>query len=271
MITVKVIALCIHGIEIQKCSIPVHHYGRLDKEKLDRKGEIYFDIGRKKLSVMGDDLNALRELAIQATILEKNQEAFELWQRLLALNPNPHIAAIACVNMGTIYNRLGKFEDALDAGKKAVKFDPDLKEARYTHAMAELHCGNAPQTIEILEDLLKGFPDYPPARLILSAAYCCADQKEKGLEGIKILRDTPMGVHLDIPCLELVQSLLSAGKIKYAIRVIGAAIESDIVNPQLLVLFKELLNMKAAVPKGSYIPQPTQANSQAAILENLSQ
>jgi len=182
-----------NGIEIQKCRIPVHHYGRLDKEKLNRKGEIYFDIGRKKLSSMGDDLNALRELAIQATILEKNQEAFELWQRLLALNPNPHIAAIAYVNMGTIYNRLGKFEDALDAGKKAVKFDPDLKEARYNHAMAELHCGNAPQTIGVLEDLLKGFPDYPPARFILSAAYCCADQKEKGLEGIKILRDTPMG------------------------------------------------------------------------------
>ncbi|MGB5747891.1 MAG: glycosyltransferase, partial [Desulfobacterales bacterium] len=163
-----------NGIEIKKCPIPVHHYGRLDKEKLDRKGEIYFDIGRKKLSAMGDDLNALRELAVQATILEKNQEAFELWQRLLALNPIPNLAAIAYVNIGTIFNRLGKFEDALDAGKKAVECDPDLKEARYNHAMAELHCGNAPQTIRVLEDLLKGFPDYPPARFILSAAYCCA-------------------------------------------------------------------------------------------------
>ena len=64
-----------NGIEIKKCSIPVHHYGRLDKEKLDRKGEIYFDIGQKKLSEMGEDINALRELAIQATILEKNQQA----------------------------------------------------------------------------------------------------------------------------------------------------------------------------------------------------
>ncbi len=98
----------------------MHHYGRLDKEKLDRKGEIYFAIGQKKLSAVGDDLNALRELAVQATILEKNQEAFELWQRLLALNPNPNLAAIAYVNMGTIYNRLGKFEDALEAAKKPL-------------------------------------------------------------------------------------------------------------------------------------------------------
>ena len=158
--------------------------------------------------------------------------------------------------MGTIYNRLGKFEDALDAGKKAVECDPDLKEARYNHAMAELHCGNAPKTIRVLEDLLKGFPDYPPAQFILSAAYCCADQKEKGLEGIRKLRDTPMGAHLDIPCLELAQSLISAGKMEYALWVLGAAIESDIVNPQLLALFKECLNMKQAAPKYSSIPHP---------------
>ena len=51
----------------------------------------------------------------------KTSKRLELWQRLLALNPNPKLAAIAYVNMGTIYNRLGKFEDALDAGKKAVE------------------------------------------------------------------------------------------------------------------------------------------------------
>jgi len=260
-----------NGIEIQKCRIPVHHYGRLDKEKLDRKGEIYFDIGRKKLSTMGDDLNALRELAIQATILEKNQEAFELWQRLLALNPNPTLAAVAYVNMGTIYNRQGKFEDALDAGKKAVECDPDLKEARYNQAMAELHCGNALKTIRVLEDLLKGFFDYPPAQFILSAAYCCAGQKEKGLEGIIKLRDTPMGAHLDIPSLELAQSLISAGKMEYALCVLGAAIESDIVNPKLLTLFKECLDMKETTQKCSHIPQPSQANFHEAILQNLPQ
>ena len=257
-----------NGIQIQKFPIPVHHYGRLDKEKLDRKGEIYFDIGRKKLSAMGDDLNALRELAIQATILEKNQEAFELWERLLALNPNPNLAAIAYVNMGTIYSRQGKFEDALDAGNKAVKFDPDLKEARYNYAMAELHCGNAPKTIRVLKDLLKDFPDYPPARFILSAAYCCADQKENGLEGIIKLRDTPMGAHLDIPCLELAQSLISAEKMEYALWVLGAAIECDIVNPQLLALFKECLDMKDATQKCSHMPQPPQVNFQEGIFEN---
>jgi predicted Zn-dependent protease len=260
-----------NGIEIKKCRIPVHHYGRLDKEKLDRKGEIYFDIGQKKLSETEDDVNALRELAIQATILEKNQEAFDLWQRLLALNPDPNLAAIAYVNMGTIYNRMGKFQDALDVAQKAVECDPDLKEARYNQAMAELHCGNAQNTISLLEDLLSGFPDYPPAQFILSAAYCCAGQKERGLESIRKMKDTPVGAHLDIPCLELAQSLISAKKMEYAVWVLEAAIDSDIVNPQIMAQFNECLSMMETAPKCSHIPQSPQADSPEVILENLPQ
>jgi tetratricopeptide (TPR) repeat protein len=260
-----------NGIEIKKCSIPVHHYGRLDKEKLNRKGEIYFDIGQKKLSEMGDDLNALRELAIQATILEKNQQAFELWQRLLALNPSPNLAAIAYVNMGTIYSRLGKFEDALDAGKKAVAYDRDMKEARYNYAMAELHAGNAQQTIRVLEELLDGFPDYPPAQFILSAAYSCVDQKEKGFEGIRNLKNTPLGARLAIPCLELGQSLISAKKIKYALRVLGTAIESDIVNKEILDLFAQCIKMKDEDRKLSEIPPKVPVDRQPIKLESLAQ
>jgi glycosyltransferase involved in cell wall biosynthesis len=260
-----------NGIEIKKCRIPVHHYGRLDKVKLDRKGEIYFEIGQKKLSELGDDVNALRELAIQATILERNQEALDLWQRLLAVNSFPELAAIAYVNMGTIYSRLERFEDALDVSKKAVAYDPDLKEAQYNYAMAELHCGNAPATIIALENLLRGFPDYPPARFILSAAYCCADQKEKGLECIRNLKNTSVGVHLSIPCLELGQSLISAKQIQYASEVLGAAIECDIVNQEILNLFAGCIKMNDEAQNLPEISPTVPSEGQSISFGNLPQ
>jgi tetratricopeptide (TPR) repeat protein len=217
---------------------------------------------------MGEDINALRELAIQATILEKNRQALELWQKLLALNTNPKLAAIAYVNMGTIYNRLGKFDNALDAGKKAVAKDPELKEARYNLAMAELHCGNAQNTIGILEDLLCGFPDYPPAQFILSAAYCFAGQKEKGLDGIRKLKNTPLGAHLHMPCIELAQSLLAAEKMEYALRVLAAAIECDIVDKEILDLFTECIQMNHKAQKLSEIPSTARADRQPVKFEN---
>ncbi len=259
------------GIKIKKCSIPVHHYGRLDKEKLNRKGEIYFDMGQKKLAEMGEDMNALRELAIQATILEKNQKALELWQKLLVLNPNSKLAAIAYVNMGTIYNRQKKFENALEAGKKAVANDPDLKEARYNLALAELHCGNAENTIRILENLLCDFPEYPPAQFILAAACCCKGQKEKGLDGIRKLKNTSMGAHLEVPCVELAQSLQAAKKTEYALRVLGAAIDCDVVNKEILDLFSTCIKMNGQAQKFSEIQSTGIAEGKSIKFENLLQ
>jgi tetratricopeptide (TPR) repeat protein/glycosyltransferase involved in cell wall biosynthesis len=260
-----------NGIEIKKCPIPVHHYGRLDQEKLGRKGKTYFDIGKKKLSAMGEDVRALWELAIQATVLEKNQQALELWQRLLDLNPNPKLAANVYVNLGNIYSRLGTFEDALIAGKKAVACDPDLKEAQYNLALAELQCGNALDTIRILEDLLNRFPDYPPAQFILSAAYCCEGPKKKGLDGIRKLKNTALGAHLEMPCLELAQSILSAGKIEYALLVLGAAIECNIVSKEILDLFAECIQMNDNAQKLSEIPPAGLTNRNAIKFENLPQ
>jgi len=260
-----------NGIEIKRCSIPVHHYGRLEKEKLDRKGEIYFDIGQKKLREKGEDINTLRELAIQATILEKNQQALELWKRLLALNPSPKLAAIAYVNMSTIYSRMEKFEDALAAGRQAAAHDPDLKESQYNLAMAELHCGNALKAISILKDLLSDFSDYPPAQFILSAAYCCAGQKENGVAGIQKLKNTPMGAHLEFPCVELAQSLKAAKKVEYTMRVLDAAIECDIVNKGILDLFNECIQINAKTVKFSEIPPTVLTDRQPVGFKDLPQ
>ena len=155
--------------------------------------------------------------------------------------------------------------------KRPWSADPDLKEARYNHAMAELHCGNAQNTISILEGLLDGFPDYPPAQFILSAAYCCAGQKEKGLDGIRKLKNTPLGAHLEMPCFELAQSLLAAKKIKYALWVLGAAIECDIVNKEILDLFTECIKMNDKAQKLSEIPQTGLTDRQPIKFENLPQ
>ncbi len=232
------------GIKIKRCSIPIHHYGRLNREKLDRKGEIYFEIGKKKLKEMGDDISATRELAIQATNLEKNEEAILLWQKFLALEPVGRMAAEAFINVATVYNRTGKYEEALSAAKQAMQHAPDLKEAIYNYALAELHLGNAEKTIAMLEDLLDKAPDYPPAQFIRAAAYCCGTKREKGVESLRKLKATPIGSVLVFSFLELAKGLISARRIEYALRVLVAAIENEMVNQELLNLFGECIKLK---------------------------
>jgi tetratricopeptide (TPR) repeat protein len=92
------------GLEIRRCTIPIHHYGKLDMENNRTKNEAYFDIGFKKLDELHNDATALYELAVQAGELGRYHEARDLWQRYIELVPG---TPIAFISLGTVYEKLG--------------------------------------------------------------------------------------------------------------------------------------------------------------------
>jgi len=260
-----------NDVKIKQCNIPIHHYGRLDSEQVSRKGEVYFDIGKKKLDEMGDNVNAIRELAVQATNLGKNEDALELWQRLLSLKPFPRLAAEAYINMGTIYNRLEKFENALAVSKKAVENAPELKEALYNYAMAELQTGNPHKTIKVLEELQTRMPDYPPGQFILTTAYCCTGQKEKGRSGLNELKGTSWGPVLGLSCAELAKGLLSAQMTEFALMLLSTAIDCDIVNSDIMNLFAKCVKLREGRNNAFNTHMILNSGPQALRFENLRQ
>jgi tetratricopeptide (TPR) repeat protein len=259
------------GFETKQCSIPVHHYGRLDKERLKRKGEVYFEIGKKKMEETGDDIAAVREMAIQATTLEENEMAVELWHKLISLDPPDLMVADAYINMATLYNRLSNFEQALMVAKKGVAKAPHIKESLYNYAMAELHVGNAQATINVLEDLVKRVPDYPPSQFILSAAYFCIGEKEEGFKIIQELQGSDLGPNLVYPIFELAETLLKAQQNEYAFLLLGTAIEYDIANKQILELFNKCIQMRETTKNFPEPPVPLPPDRELVNFENLPQ
>jgi len=228
------------GITVKECSIPVHHYGKLNKEKSSGKVEVYYQIGRKKLDEMGDDTVAIRELAIQAEIIKKHDEAIELWERFIAIEPS---VPKAYINMGISYCSLGKFEEVLETAKKAMKLAPDLKEAHYNYALGKLHLGSAAEAVSILEKLLERLGEYPPAQFLLAAAYCCDGKKEKGINELKELQKSSIGPGLPIRCHELAKGLVSSHRNDYAIMLLEVAIDSKNSNKDVLELYSKCLEM----------------------------
>jgi tetratricopeptide (TPR) repeat protein len=220
---------------------------------------------------MGDDIFAVREMAIQATTLEENEMAIELWQRLISLDPTELMVADAYINMATLYNRLSNFEQALSVAKKAVAKAPHIKESLYNYALAELHLGNAQATIKVLEELVNRMPDYPPAQFMLSAAYFCIGEKEKGFKNIRKLQGTDLGPNLVYPIFELAESLLKAQQNEYALLLLGAAIEYDIVNKQILELFNKCIQMREATKNSPEHPMPLPPDRESINFENLPQ
>jgi tetratricopeptide (TPR) repeat protein len=198
--------------------------------------------GKKKLEKLGNDAKAIRELAIQAGLLKKWEEAIELWQKRLLLRPN---TPVAFVNMATAYWHLGEYEKALSAAGKAMELAPHINESSYNYALCQLHLGNAKQAVTTLEALLKQSPGYLPGQFMLTAAYFCNGKKEKGMNGFEKLRKTHTASYLAISCHELAKGLVSAKNLNYAILLLDAAIESGNINKDVLALFSECLKMKS--------------------------
>ncbi|OGW54432.1 MAG: hypothetical protein A2Y81_01970 [Nitrospirae bacterium RBG_13_43_8] len=222
-------------IEIEKCRIPVHHYGRLDRKRDAVKEEAYYALGKVKLQEKGDDVKALSELAVTAGTVGKYEEAIELWQRVIAIKPD---FVKAFVNLGYVYLQIQRYEDALSVSKRALELAPDQKETVLNYASAEVHAGDVKKAISILEDLLNKIPEFPPAIGVLAAAYCIEGEKEKGLAYIEKIKK--LGFNCPEFLYKHARSLTSAGRNNFAMHLLEAAVESNQVNDDITLLRSEL-------------------------------
>jgi len=227
-------------IKIKKSCIPVHHYGKLNKERSVSKGEEYYHLGKIKLAEKGElDLSAVDELAVQAAALGKYEEALEHWKKAIELDPN-FIKAFH--GMGNAYFQLGRYEDALLSLKRTLQLAPHSKDTTILYANCEICTGNVESAINLLEELSRKDPKYPKTMVALSIAYFCAGRKEKGLEYVNGLRD------MHFICADyfsdFAKKLISSQKFDNAIQVLEAAVESNNVNDDTSVLLAECYKIR---------------------------
>jgi tetratricopeptide (TPR) repeat protein len=210
------------GIKIKTCNIPIHHYGRLNQDKVVTKGEEYYLLGMKKILETKGDYYALKELAIQASELGKYDQAVRIWERVIELNPHD---AVAYMNVGYAYLMLDQYGKASVFSKNALELDPDLREATLNYAGCELIAGNVKKAIGYLEKMLEKEPDYPPAMGRIAAAYLVDGQKKRGLKCLERLRKN--GYDCASILEEQARALLSQGRTDQAelLRAIGNQIK----------------------------------------------
>jgi tetratricopeptide (TPR) repeat protein len=209
------------GISIKPCRIPVHHYGKMNADKIAAKGEDYYLLGRKKLEETGGNAYAIQELAIQASELQRYSESVELWQKLIDLQPHN---ALAYFNMGYAHLKLKQYEETIRVSKKALELNPELKEAVLNYASSELVIGDIDKALTSLRNVLERVPDYPPALGLLAAVLSVKGERAKAFEGFKKL--SKMGYDCVEFLYDLADELASEGRYKEAVLLLEAAIES---------------------------------------------
>lgn len=179
------------------CNIIVHHYGKLDPDKEARKSDEYYLLGKIKYEKDPTNVKNIRELAKQAEVLHKHDEAIDLWLKILTLiegKPNSPIyrdltqltsiepLAEIYIHLASDYLLLNRFEEALRAAEKAVDTPDPAKPAVHIYALCEILTGSLQKALAALNKLLADSPDYPPALLFKAAILSLQGDKEKARE-----------------------------------------------------------------------------------------
>lgn len=213
-------SLARHKIPVGKCPCPVHHYGKLDQAVDRQKDERYYKIGMEKLSFSHDDPVAIREMAVQAAKLDKNEDAILLWKRLIAIEPNDPRSHI---NLASAYGKLKRYDKAQKAAEIAVKIAPNLKEGHLNLGLSELHLGNCAQAIKVFTKLVNDDNQYHSARFLLGASHLCNGEIEKGAIALQALKGTQVWNNLSYSLQELVESMMAADRPRLARHLIDGA------------------------------------------------
>lgn len=90
-------------------------------------------------------------------------------------------SAEAYSNLGVLYARQSRFEDAIKAYSKALEFNPGLTPILLNLGIAYYRAENFPAAIDPLEKFLAAAPGNPQARLLLGLSYARAERYAEAL------------------------------------------------------------------------------------------
>jgi len=228
------------GIPIGKCSVPIHHYGRLDHDKLLAKGREYYALGKKKLAEAGGgDYTAFRELAVQAGELGKFEEAVDLWQQALTLIPvTPDVNAAPTVealfNLAYNFIHTGKYPEALESSRRAFELSPETRDALLNYALSEMLTGNVLRTKMLLEKSAAGEDEAPSLTALFGASCLISGNTDKGLDIFRKLAKKHIKIILYLN--SFLEQLMESGQIDYFNRLIAAIVSGKIAQSEALSL-----------------------------------
>jgi len=172
------------GAELKECYVPVHHYGKLDRNRTDERWELYYAIGRQKLDALGENELALKELAIQAGLLSRWNEAADYWKRYLALKPE---SLDACLNLTRVMADSGDYAQALKYARQAFQLNTTRIETHYNLTLSQIHAGEIDQAAQTARQMTAIFPADTDGRLLQAVTEVLSGNLTQGLQQVRRL------------------------------------------------------------------------------------
>lgn len=227
-----------YNIPLKLLDVVIHHYGKLDKDKLIEKGKDYYTLGEKKLETNEAGGKSLYELAVQAVELEQYDKALELWHEFLKLHPDS-VAALRAI--GSAHYAMDNFDEALVFSKKAYDLAPNNRDVIIMYSTAEVVAGDPEKIISIVGRHIEKGVDDPLFFAVLAVAYACIGDKEESFENFK--RITKKGFSSALYFYDTANKLIKGGRLNCAIILLENALENKDVTQETPELLAECYKM----------------------------
>jgi predicted Zn-dependent protease len=133
----------------------------------------------------GDPARHAFESAVQALSAQDLTSAERGFQHVLKLQPN-HIGALG--NLGVVYSRMGRYADAVDAGRRALKLAPSDPQLNLNVGLAYLKQDDYSASKPYLRKVLAAKPDHTQARELLATAQLFTGELPAATEALESLR-----------------------------------------------------------------------------------
>jgi tetratricopeptide (TPR) repeat protein len=121
--------------------------------------------------------------------LGKYQEAIESYKQAIRINPDDEYAHN---NLGVAYRKLGKYEEEIESYKQAIRINPDDRDAHNNLGLAYGELGKHKKEIESYKQAIRINPDYVNAHYNLGNAYGELGKYQEAIESYKqVIRIDP--------------------------------------------------------------------------------
>jgi tetratricopeptide (TPR) repeat protein len=150
-----------------------------------------FTLSSHAIEVTQNNYVAYNSRGASYNSIGRYQDAIEDYKQAIRINPD---YAEAHYNLGIAYGELGRNQQAIDSFKQAIRlkqaarFKLGLAEAHYNLGIIYGKLGRDQEAIESFKQAIKIKPDYAEAHCILGAAYLEIGDKESAVEEYKILK-----------------------------------------------------------------------------------
>jgi tetratricopeptide (TPR) repeat protein len=136
----------------------------------------------RALEITKDNPLACYNLGTAYDDVGRHPEAIDAYKRAIKTKPD-HVDA--CYNLGNAYASLGRYQEAIDAFKQAITIKPDFAYAHTNLGVAYGNLGHYQQAIQALEEATTIDPDHLDAWYNLGNAYGSLGRGQQAIEAFE--------------------------------------------------------------------------------------